>query len=199
MNRPENGPFRDGAAFAEATGSRRALPPIHDWNPPFHGNFDMRIDAQGRWYYRDTPILRDRMVQLFSTILRREDDDRYYLVTPVEKVGVIVEDVPFQAVEMSVSSGDDDRRISFRTNVGDVVEAGPDHPLRFAEEAATGGLVPYVLVRDRLEARVIRALAYDLVDLAEEEVTGGRTMFVVRSGGERFVLPMPEEAEPGPC
>jgi hypothetical protein len=108
-------------------------------------------------------------VRLFASILRREDDNRHFLVTPVEKVGIAVDDAPFTAVEVLVEGEGAERRLTFRTNVGDIVEAGPDHPLRFAEEAGTGGLKPYVKVRGRLEALATRPVALELVAIAEED------------------------------
>ena len=128
----------------------------------------MEIRADGTWFYLGTPIGRMPLVQLFSTVLRKDADGRTYLVTPVEKVGIRVVDAPFVAVEMDVSGEGDDRVITFRTNVGDVVEAGPEHPLRFVDEDETGGLKPYVLVRGRLEALVARPVMYELVEHGEE-------------------------------
>jgi hypothetical protein len=127
-------------------------------------------------------------VQLFSSVLRKDEDGRTYLVTPVEKVGVRVADAPFIAVEMDVSGGGDGQVITFRTNVGDVVEAGPERPLRFADENETGGLKPYVLVRGRLEALLARPVMYELVEHGEEVEIGGTTMFAVRSRGEVFPI-----------
>jgi len=131
-------------------------------------------------------------VQLFSTVLRKDADGRTYLVTPVEKVGIRIVDAPFIAVEMDVSGSGDDQVITFRTNVGDVVEAGPGNPLRFVDEDETGGLKPYVLVRGRLEALVARPVMYELVAHGEEIDVGGRKMFAVRSKGEVYPI-MPAE------
>ena len=132
------------------------------------------------------------LVQLFSTVLRKDADGKTYLVTPVEKVGIRVVDAPFVAVEMSVTGEGDEQKITFRTNVGDVVEAGPEHPLRFVDEPETGGLKPYVLVRGRLEALVARPVMYELVQYGEEIEVDGRIMFAVRSGGEVYPI-MPAE------
>jgi hypothetical protein len=122
---------------------KRPLPPIHLWNPPFCGDIDMRIGADGTWYYMKTPIGRPALVRLFSTILRK-DDDRYVLVTPVERVGIIVDDAPFVAVELAVRGDGSQRTLAFRTNVDDWTKAGPEHALRF-ETGAAQGLKPYVL------------------------------------------------------
>jgi hypothetical protein len=139
-----------------------------------------------------TPIGRMPLVQLFSTVLRKDADGKTYLVTPVEKVGIRVVDAPFVAVEMDVSGAGDGQVITFRTNVGDVVEAGPEHPLRFVDEDETGGLKPYVLVRGRLEALVARPVMYELVEHGEEIPVGGKLMFAVRSKGEIYPI-MPAE------
>jgi len=140
--------------------------PVQAWDPPFCGDIGLEICSDGRWLYQGSPISRLRMVKLFSRILRREPDGRYHLVTPVEKVGISVEDAPFLAVEMDVSGRGRDQVLTFRTNVDDVVVVDRDHPLFFRIEAASGGLKPYVRVRGRLDALVTRALFYDLVELA---------------------------------
>jgi hypothetical protein len=162
------------------------LPPVERWNPPFCGDIDMRIAADGTWYYQKTPIGRPALVQLFAGILRREDD-KYFLVTPVEKVGLVVEEVPFLAVELRVEHDERGHVLNFRTNVDDWVAAGPGHALRF-EVTATGGLKPYLHVRRELWAKVTRALFYDLVELGEEREQNGKTMFGVVSSGEFFAM-----------
>ncbi len=162
------------------------LPPVERWDPPFCGDIDMKIAADGTWFYQKTPIGRPALVKLFSSVLKREGDN-YYLVTPVEKVGLIVVDAPFLAVELKVEQGDD-QILAFRTNVDEWVEAGPGHALRFVSEAATGGLKPYLHVRRDLWAKVTRALFYDLVELGEEREVGGKRMFGVASGGEFFAM-----------
>ena len=180
------------ALISRATRAGKGLPPVEKWNPDFCGDLDMEIRPDGTWFYLGTPIGRMPLVQLFSTVLRKDADGRTYLVTPVEKVGIRVVDAPFVAVEMNVSGEGDGRVITFRTNVGDVVEAGPDHPLRFVDEDATGGLKPYVLVRGRLEALVARPVMYELVNHGEEIEVDGRTMFAVRSRGVTYPI-MPAE------
>ncbi len=174
----------------------RALPPVDDWNPPFHGNFDMRIGSDGAWYYRGSVIARAPMVHLFATILRRDEDDCYYLVTPVEKVGVIVDDAPFMAVEMAVDGPGKDQKIEFRTNVEDVVPVGETNPLRFGLDDDSQGLKPYVLVRSRLEALVTRSLTYDLVELAVEHEIGGIAQLGVWSGGCFFPMAPVDDVNP---
>jgi hypothetical protein len=169
------------AALPKAKG----LPPVDKWNPPFCGDIDMRIAADGIWYYQKTPIGRPALVKLFASVLKREAD-KYFLVTPVEKVGILVDDAPFLAVEMSVANNDDPT-LTFRTNVDDFVTAGPGHALRFEQEAS-GGLRPYLHVRRDLWAKVTRALFYDLVELGEERDLDGRRMFGIASAGTFFPI-----------
>jgi len=165
----------------------KGLPPVERWNPPFCGDIDMRIAADGTWFYQRTPIGRAALVKLFASVLKREGD-KYFLVTPVEKVGLRVDDAPFLAVEMSTGlDTSQNRMLSFRTNVDDEVAAGPGHALRFEKEV-TGGLRPYLHVRRDLWAKVTRALFYDLVALGEERDVGGRRMFGIASGGEFFPM-----------
>jgi uncharacterized protein len=183
----------DGASSLAALISRAAragkdAPPVERWNPPFCGDLDMEIRPDGTWFYLGTPIGRMPLVQLFSSVLRKDGDGRTYLVTPVEKIGIRVSDAPFVAVEMDVSGEGNGRRLTFRTNVGDVVEAGPDHPLRFADEAETGGLKPYLHVRGRLEALLARPLLYQLAAIGEEIEFEGAAFFAVRSKGAVFPI-----------
>jgi uncharacterized protein len=163
------------------------LPPVDQWNPPFCGDIDMRIAADGTWFYQKSPIGRAALVRLFASILKREDD-KYFLVTPVEKIGIVVDDAPFLAVEMAVEQGPGGQALSFRTNVDDLVQAGSGHTLRFEPEAGTGGLKPYLHVRRALWAKVTRALFYDLVALGEERDIDGKAMFGVASNGEFFPM-----------
>jgi hypothetical protein len=165
----------------------KGLPPVERWNPPFCGDIDMRIAADGRWFYQKTPIGRPALVKLFASILKREGD-KYFLVTPVEKVGLIVEEAPFLAVELKTEHGPSGQALSFRTNVDDWVRAGPGHALRFEQQVGTGGLKPFLHVRRDLWAKVTRALFYDLVELGEEREVAGKAMFGVASGGEFFAM-----------
>lgn len=161
-------------AGVEATARRQCGPaPVEHWNPPFRGELDMRIAADGTWYYMGSPITRERMVRLFSSVLRRDEDGRTYLVTPAERFAITVEDSPFLAVRMKVDGRGRDQVVTFETNVEDEVTVDEAHPLRFESGPGGNGLKPYVLVRGRLEALVTRALTFDLVDLAVEEETGG--------------------------
>jgi hypothetical protein len=176
---------------AKNAGAGKALPPVHLWNPPFCGDLDMRIAADGTWFYQGTPIGRPALVRLFSTILKREDG-KHFLVTPVEKVGIRVDDAPFLAVEMQTEDSEQGRLLRFRTNVDDWVDCDSAHRLRF-EAAQDGGLTPYLHVRSELWAKVTRALYYDLVDMGEERVVGGRAMFGVVSAGEFFAMAQAHE------
>jgi len=180
------------ALVSRAARAGKGPAPVERWNPDFCGDLDLEIKADGTWFYLGTPIGRMPLVQLFSSVLRKDADGKTYLVTPVERVGIRVVDAPFIAVEMNVSGSGNDQVITFRTNVGDVVAAGPDHPLRFVDEDETGGLKPYVLVRGRLEALVARPVMYELVNLGEEIEVEGRPMFSVRSKGVVFPI-MPAE------
>ncbi|HXB80629.1 MAG TPA: DUF1285 domain-containing protein [Bradyrhizobium sp.] len=171
---------------AKAGATERGLPPVHLWNPPFCGDLDMRIAGDGTWYYMGTPIGRPALVRLFSTILKRENG-KHFLVTPVEKVGIRVDDAPFLAVEMLEERDESGPRLRFRTNVDDWVACDSTHRLRF-EAAADGGLTPYLHVRADLWAKVTRAIYYDLVDKGEERMVDGRQMFGVVSAGEFFAM-----------
>jgi uncharacterized protein len=181
------------ALISRAARAGKGAAPVDKWNPEFCGDLDMEIKADGTWFYMGTPIGRMPLVQLFSSVLRKDEDGNTYLVTPVEKVGIRVEDAHFLAVEMDVSGRGEDQVLTFRTNVGEVVEAGPEHRLRFVDEDETGGLKPYLHVRGRLEALVARPVMYQLAEIGEEIEVEGRAMFCVRSKGEVFpVMPVAE-------
>ncbi|KAB7643716.1 DUF1285 domain-containing protein [Polymorphobacter fuscus] len=180
------GPSRDsaGRSLAELAAllGKGSLPPVHLWHPTHCGDSEMRIARDGTWFHQGSPIGRAPLVRLFSTILRREKDGSFVLVTPVEKLDIIVEDAPFIAVEVTTEGEGRDRRLIFRTNVDDLVEAGPAHPLRI-ETAPDGTPRPYVHVRAGLEALVNRPVFYQLADLALAE---GGTPPGLWSGGLFF-------------
>ncbi|HSU99399.1 MAG TPA: DUF1285 domain-containing protein [Roseiarcus sp.] len=176
-----------------ATARSRGLGPAPSWNPPDCGDIDMRIAADGTWFYCGSPIGRAPLVQLLASIMRKEGD-RHVLVTPVEKVGVKVDDAPFLAVEMSIQTATRDPQLVFRTNVDDTVTVGAEHPLRF-ERGASDGLKPYVKVRGDLWALVKRALFYDLVALGRTERAGSEDWFGVRSSGRFFPMCRASEIE----
>ncbi len=185
----QNDPGAGSDAFARllaAAGKQKGKPPVERWNPEYCGEIDMRIAADGTWFYRGTPIGRQKLVELFASILRR-DPERYVLVTPVERVGIEVEDAPFLAVEMAVEGAGASRGLSFRTNVNDVVRVGPDHPLRF-EKQADGGVKPYLRVRGDLWALVTRALMFDLIEMGEERVVDGETVYGLDAGSAFHVI-----------
>ena len=180
----------EGITGTLKTATRKGPPPVDLWNPPYCGEIDMRIAADGTWFYQKTPIGRPALVKLFASVLKREGD-RYFLVTPVEKCGIIVDEAPLLAVELAVEAAarpELSRVLRFRTNVDDWVTCGSDNMLRFEPEPATGGLKPFLHVRRGLWAKVTRALFYDLVELGEEREVGGARMFGVASGPEFFVM-----------
>ena len=176
----------DSITGALAETGRRA-PPVELWDPPFCGNLDMRIAADGTWYYLKTPIGRPALVKLFASVLKREGDD-YFLVTPVEKCGIQVDDAPFVAVELQVAGGDAGQVLNFRTNVDEWIACGSAHELRFDPEPGTDGLKPYLHVRRGLWAKVTRALFFDLVALGEERTINDQAMFGVISMGAFFPM-----------
>jgi hypothetical protein len=186
----------EGLAAAARDAGQRGLPPVHLWNPPFCGDLDIRIAADGTWFYLGTPIGRPALVRLFSTILKREGD-RYFLVTPVEKVGIRVDDAPFLAVEMRREGEGRGQVLQFRTNVDDWVSCDAAHGLRF-EKAAADGLAPYLHVRAGLWAKVTRALYYDLVELGVEALVDGAARFGVMSAGTFFAMADAELARAAP-
>ena len=177
----------DAIAGAARAANRQGAPPVHLWNPPFCGDLDMRIAADGTWFYLKTPIGRPALVKLFASVLKREGK-KYFLVTPVEKCGITVEDAPFLAVELKLDDGERGQILHFRTNVDEWVACGRDHALRFEPERETGGLKPYIHVRRDLWAKVTRALFYDLVDLGEERDIAGQRMFGVASADQFFAM-----------
>jgi hypothetical protein len=152
------------------------------------GDVGLKIGRNGTWYYQNSPIGRKPLVKLFSSVLRREPDGHYYLVTPAERALVWVQEAPFIAVEMQVEGSGQNQRLIFRTNVDDEVTAGGDHPLRFRPER-DGGFTPFVLVRDGLEARLDRPVYYDLVEAAVTKRRGGKDELGVWSGGTFFLFP----------
>lgn len=164
----------------------RGPAPVHLWNPAYCGEIDMRIARDGTWFYNGTPIGRPALVQLFSNILRK-DPERFVLVTPVERVGIVVEDAPFLGVELLREGEGAGQNLRLRTNVEDWVEISQDHPLKFLP-GDSGGLKPYALVRGDLWALVKRALFYDLVAWGEAKTVDGEEFFGVWSHGVFFPM-----------
>ncbi|MEM8728691.1 MAG: DUF1285 domain-containing protein [Pseudomonadota bacterium] len=157
-------PSAEGIAASVRAAKGRGLPPVDKWNPPFCGDLDMRIARDGTWFYQGTPIGRPELVRLFSSILRK-DGESYFLVTPVEKVGLVVDDAPFVAVDFERSGDGPDQSLRFETHVGDYAVAGPDCPIRVVRDPVTGEPSPYILIRRNLEALIDRKSFYRLVDI----------------------------------
>ncbi|CAD0184368.1 hypothetical protein RUESEDTHA_01247 [Ruegeria sp. THAF57] len=176
-------PSPDGIAASVKAAKTKGLPPVHLWNPPFCGDLDIHIAKDGSWTYLGSPINRFELVKLFSSILKKEEG-KYYLVTPVEKVGITVEDAPFVAVDFDATGTGTAQVLTFTTHVGDTAIAGPDHPIRIVIDPETDEPAPYILVRANLEARIDRKSFYRLVDIAEHN----GEWFGVWSGGQFFSL-----------
>jgi uncharacterized protein len=178
------------ASAGKATG--KGPPPLHLWNPPFCGDIDMRIARDGTWFYLGTPIGRPGLVKLFSSIIKREGD-AYFLVTPVEKVGIKVDDAPFVAIDLESDGKGHNQRVTFTTQVGDTAVAGPANPLRVARNATTGEPSPYVLIRANLEALIDRKSFYRLIDLCQHAQHQGADWFGLWSDGVFFpIIPSAE-------
>ena len=181
-------PDAEGLVASITAAKTRGLPPVHLWNPPFCGDLDMRIARDGTWFYQGTPLGRPGLVKLFSSILKREEG-KYFLVTPVEKVGSTVDDAPFVAQDFEASGEGEAQVLTFTTHVDDVAVAGPDHPIRVVRDAETGEPSPYILIRADLEALIDRKSFYRLVDLGVHH----DGWFGVWSGGEFFGIIPSEE------
>jgi hypothetical protein len=179
MTNPATKPGLSGVAEAARQAPGHGLPPVHLWHPEHCGDIDILIRADGVWMHEGSPIGRTELMRLFSTVLRK-DPDGYHLVTPAEKLKIKVEDLPFRAVAVQAANG----VLSFTTDVGDVVEAGADHPIIVETDVETGEPAPRIYVRADLWARIARPVFYELVERAE--MVDGR--LVVRSGGEVFSL-----------
>jgi hypothetical protein len=185
-------PSAEGIAASASAAAKKGPPPVHLWNPPFCGDLDIRIARDGTWFYLGTPIGRPGLVRLFASILKREGD-RYFLVTPVEKVGITVDDAPFVAVDVEAEGTGRAQALRFTTQVGDSVTAGPDHPIRVTRDPETGEPAPYVMVRAGLEALIDRKSFYRLVELGQHAERDGVKWFGLWSGGAFFpVIPSAE-------
>jgi hypothetical protein len=175
------------AQAASAAAKGKGLPPVHLWNPPFCGEIDMRIARDGTWFYEGTPIGRPAMVRLFANILKLEEG-KFFLVTPVEKVGITVDDAPFVAVDFRVEGDGQTQKLIFVTNLGDEAEAGTAHPIRVMRDPDSGEPSPYVMIRSGLEALIDRKSFYRLVELATHEQHQGESWFGLWSGGIFFAV-----------
>ncbi|UCZ86586.1 DUF1285 domain-containing protein [Pseudomonas sp. L5B5] len=182
-----SGPGKANDLLAQIPKAEKGLPPVHSWNPDFCGDIDMRIARDGTWYYLGTPIGRKPMVKLFSTIIRRDGDD-YFLVTPVEKVGIKVDDAPFVAVTLEVQGQGEEQVLRFTTNVDELVCADSERPLRVVIDPRTQEPAPYIGVRHNLEALIHRNVFYQLVDLAQPHDIDGQRWLGVWSAGVFFPI-----------
>jgi len=176
------------ATIKQVAKSENGLPPVHLWNPPLLGDLDMRIARGGDWFYQDSAITRPQLVKLFSSILRYDDDGCYYLVTPVEKWRIEVEDAPFVAVVVEVKGVGEQQVLSFTTNISNNVDADPNNRIRIEFDPVTKEPKPYIHVRSGLEALISRNVFYDLVGMAEAHSVNGKNVFGVWSAGEFFPL-----------
>jgi len=174
-------------AVAKASKGRKGPPPVHLWNPPYCGDLDIRIARNGQWWYLGTPIGRLELVKLFASVLKLEDG-KHFLVTPVEKIGITVDDAPFVAVDFRVERPGPQQVLVFETNVGDETAAGPENPIRVVRDPETGEPSPYVHVRRGLEALIDRKSFYRLVEAGEHRKVDGTRWFGVWSGGEFFAI-----------
>lgn len=179
-------PSAEAIAETAKREGKKGPPPVHLWNPPFRGDIDMRIARDGEWFYRGSPIQRLPLVKLFASVLRHDEDGKFYLVTPVEKVGIKVDDAPFVAVDYRIDGDAGAPLFTFVTNLGDEAEAGPDHPIRVSRDPETGEPAPYIHIRARLEALIDRKTFYRLVDIGERREHDGEMWFGLWSGGVFF-------------
>ena len=163
------------------------LPPVDQWNPDFCGDMDMVIKRDGSWHYQNSPIGRQRLVKMFSTVLKKEGDD-YFLVTPVEKLGITVEDAPFLVTQMTLKQTDEGQVIIFTDNCDNTILLTQDNPLWVEQDEKTGEPSPYVMVRKNLHALIHRNVFYELVELAEERVIDEQKHLGVVSAGEFYSL-----------
>ena len=164
------------------------FPPVEKWEPAFCGDIDMRIASDGTWFYMGTPIGRQKMVKLFASVLRKDPDGKTYLLTPVEKIGISVDDAHFVATGVEVADGDAGQTLCFTTNVGDKVVAGAAHPIRVDVDTQTGEPRPYIGVRGRLEALIARPVYYELIERGTVEDESGISRCSIESGGICFSL-----------
>lgn len=184
-------PSADGlAASVRAAKKWRGPAPVHLWDPPYCGALDMRIARDGTWFYLGTPIGRFELVRLFSSILKKEGEN-YYLVTPVEKVGITVDDAPFVAVDFTLSGEGREQVLTFESHVGEFAEAGPEHPIKVMRDPVTDEPSPYVMMRSGLEALIDRKSFYRLVEIG----THHEGWFGLWSGGAFFKVITSEEME----
>lgn len=182
-------PLAERLAAAVEAPQKKGPPPVHLWHPPFSGDMDLQITRSGEWIHEGRPILREGLVRLFASILRK-DDDGYMLVTPVERFRIGVEDVPFVAQDIEITGEDEGQTLTFTTNLGDTTTAGPDTPLRVEQDPTTGEPTPYVRVRGELDARIDRKSFYRMMEHGQHAPHQGALWFGLWSGGVFFpVIP----------
>jgi uncharacterized protein len=180
-------PSADGLFFSASGAAKKGPPPVHLWNPAFCGDIDMKIARDGTWFYLGTPIGRPAMVKLFSSILKLEDG-KYFLVTPVEKVGIQVEDAPLHAIDLEATGSGASQTLRFYTKTEDEVTAGPDHEIRVDRDPQTGEPSPYIHIRRGLMARIDRKTFYRMVDLGCHTLVDGVSWFGLWSSGRFFAV-----------
>lgn len=163
-------------------------PPLQDWQPPLSGDMEMRIDRNGQWWFKGKLIEREALVKLFSSLLRREEDGEYYLISPVEKWRIQVEDTPLLAHSLGVSGQGEQQALTLTTNVGEILAIGADHPLQIDTYPGTGEPRPLITVRHGVQARLVTAAYYELADLAVERLIDGERVVGVFSKGNFYKL-----------
>lgn len=191
---PADARLKGLAELIQSTANDRR-PPLERWNPATTADIGLEITADGTWHYQGSAIRRPALVKLFASILRREADGKHYLVTPTEKVVVVVEDAPLLAVELWSEGEGRDRNLSLRSNLDDLIAPGPEHPIRFGRDQTTGAPKPYLAVRHGLEALATRAVYLELVDLGEVETLAGERLFGLWSRGQFFPMAPAEAVE----
>ena len=164
------------------------LPPVHLWNPPLCENIEMKIDREGRWYFMNSPIGRERMVRLFSKVLRLDEDGEYYLVTPIEKIRIEVEEKPFLIIDFQLLNKGGHQLISFRTNTDDLFFLNKNHPISVEINKQTEEPKPYVLVRANLEGLISRNVYYKLIEIAKLKKKGSKEILILRSDNQDFEI-----------
>lgn len=175
------------AEAIEAADRGHGLPPVQQWDPPSCGSIDIRISVNGTWYHEGCEIRKPRLIRLFSTILRKENDS-FFLVTPNEKLEIVVEDAPFLAIDLDIEGTGLDQNLTFTTSLGDRATAGLDNPLRVVMLSPNQAPSPYVLIRDALEAKIDRKCFYRMVEAGQQKIISGEQWFGVASGGHFFPL-----------
>ena len=192
-NKKANTPSAEGiAAAARAAIKLQTLPPVMSWNPPFCGDLDIRIARNGTWYYLGTPIGRFELVKLFSSILKIEDG-KYFLVTPVEKVGIKVDDAPFVAVDFNEIEITGEKALKFETQVGDEVIASDKNPIRVVRDAVSDEPAPYIHIRNGLDALIDRKTFYRLIDIGQHKKYENDDWFGIESASAFFPIIKSEE------